>query len=59
MMIITFGSLTNETEGKGTEEEHYQLPFVEIVPADDWSTQEEVEGGLGTMARMYDTYLGR
>jgi len=39
-------SLTVTTETEDTEKEHHQLPLVEIIPSDDRSTQEEVDGGL-------------
>ena len=32
------------TETEGCQEEHYQLPFVENVPADCWTEEEEVKG---------------
>lgn len=32
------------TETEGCEEEHYQLPFVENVPADCRTEEEEVKG---------------
>lgn len=32
------------TETEGCEEEHHQLPFVENVPPDHWTEEEEVKG---------------
>lgn len=45
------------TETKGCEEEHYQLPFVENVPPDHRTKEEEVKGAQDAAERVKLLYI--